>query len=541
MALLLMAFALLLQATAAPPRDGPPGTTGAGNAQHPLHGVVLTDAGEPVGGARVTVSRDDSTPYLTTVTDASGAWRFDGLTSGRYSVSVSKTGFIARSRRKALGQTDGMFDLSARGQPGPLTIRLVRGAAIAGRVVDGHAEPVAHVRVQALRRALMLGQSMLQDAGRGTTTDDRGEFRLFDLPAGDYLVEATLDGPAAAGRDVEGLSTVSTFYPGVTRASEAQTVTVAAGSEASGLIIALQTARTMTVTGRLRSGCEHAFLMLVPGGPAELPSRSGVKTASAGRDGRFAIQGVLPGEYTLHARAECDNQTHEAGRFPITVADADLNGLTLTIAPPAPVRGRVVLESPLPGRMTINALKVIAYPGGPPSFSLDSVDSAIQPDGAFAFTTGAAQLALSVEPLPPGWFVKSVSRRGVEAEPDGLPVSGPTDGVEILLSGRAGRITGTVLAADSPDEPEDTMVLIFHEDRRRWGRFSKYTRVESADSFGRFDVWSLPPGDYLAVAVVSGDDYPDENTFERFRPIATPVAVGESQTSTVSLKAVDAR
>jgi len=529
-----------------PPRDVAPPNRATGDAQYQLHGLVVTDAGEPIANARVTVSRGDGTHHQAVTTDASGAWRFDALRPGRYSVSGSKTGFISRSRRRALGEVDGSFELTGRAKPDALVLRLVRGAAIAGRVVDTSAEPLAHVMVRAVRRASVFGHPGLHDSGRPATTDDRGEFRLFELPAGDYLIEAKMATPQASARDTGGISPVTTYYPGTTRASDAQVVSVTQGSEASGLVIAMQAVRTLSVSGRVRARCatmQHAFLMLIAGSPAGFPERpTNAIAEQATADGRFSLQGALPGEYTLHVRAECADDTHEVGNFPLDVADQDVTNLDLAIAPPVPIKGRVLLDSPLPGKLRMDALKVTGYPGGSITFSLDSSETAVQADGTFTFATNAQQIALSVEPMPRGWYVKSVSARGAEADPDGLIVQGATDGVEIELSGRAGRITGTVAALDSSDEQEDATVLVFHEDRRRWGRFSPYTGILTPDPYGRFESGWLPPGSYLAVAALLGDVLlPDHDVFERLRAVATQVTVGESQTRTVSLHVADAR
>src|SRR5688500_3551875 len=63
-----------------------------------------------------------------------------------------------------------------------LTIRLARGAAIEGQVVDGSGFPVSNARVRARRVDAAGGTDYVADA------DDAGAYRIGSLPAGRYQV-----------------------------------------------------------------------------------------------------------------------------------------------------------------------------------------------------------------------------------------------------------------------------------------------------------------------------------------------------------------
>ena len=73
---------------------------------------------------------------------------------------------------------------------------LPRGGVIAGRVTDELGEPLAGVRMQAMRyQYLPNGQRQLTPVGGGgifggITTNDLGEFRLYSLMPGTYVVSA---------------------------------------------------------------------------------------------------------------------------------------------------------------------------------------------------------------------------------------------------------------------------------------------------------------------------------------------------------------
>jgi hypothetical protein len=65
---------------------------------------------------------------------------------------------------------------------------------ITGRVIDADGQPVARVRVMALEAAYSLGERALGII-QAVHTDDRGEYRLFWLHPGQYVVAARQEDP----------------------------------------------------------------------------------------------------------------------------------------------------------------------------------------------------------------------------------------------------------------------------------------------------------------------------------------------------------
>src|SRR5262249_22272254 len=122
------------------------------------------------------------------------------------------------------------------------------------------------------------GQRRLQQSGTSLTTDDRGAFRIYGLPAGDYVLVAvsqstpdiktvtpdevrwamgdgrtgsspapTTPPPAAGATNAY----VPIYFPGVLDLSAATTITLNAGDERQGLDLQLQTTITAKVEGTL--------------------------------------------------------------------------------------------------------------------------------------------------------------------------------------------------------------------------------------------------------------------------------------------------
>src|SRR5262249_48777928 len=94
---------------------------------------------------------------------------------------------------------------------------------IFGRVKDENEQPVEGIRVSARRWMVENGRRVLREVS-SEVSDDRGEFRLFDLLPGTYFLAFL---PFGGGRKAAGFGQV--FYAG-TDAVSAQAISVKAGA-----------------------------------------------------------------------------------------------------------------------------------------------------------------------------------------------------------------------------------------------------------------------------------------------------------------------
>ena len=109
-----------------------------------------------------------------TFTDSEGRFQIALPASGSFTLRFAKAGFAA------------LHLASTRIPPvGAIDIRLARGAAIVGRVVDDSGAPVTDVAVRVRSTA---AAAIDVPVNVGTQTDDQGEFRVGSLPAGRYQV-----------------------------------------------------------------------------------------------------------------------------------------------------------------------------------------------------------------------------------------------------------------------------------------------------------------------------------------------------------------
>src|SRR5437773_8409084 len=159
--------------------------------------VLAADSGRPVKRARVFATAAELPGGRAMLTDENGAFDLTELPAGRYTLTVSKSGFISLSygQRRPL-QAGTPLQLGDGQQLKGVDFHLPRGGVISGRVVDEDGEPVPGATVRVLRYQYLQGDRRLTPAGSGQT-DDRGQYRVWGLMPGDYYVNALtrLSGP----------------------------------------------------------------------------------------------------------------------------------------------------------------------------------------------------------------------------------------------------------------------------------------------------------------------------------------------------------
>jgi hypothetical protein len=222
--------------------------------------VVRADTGEPLRRVQVRVdesSTGDGGGPAATMTDAEGRYELTQLAAGRYQLKATRGGYVevAYGQRRPF-ERGRPLELGEGAVLQNIDFALPPGAVITGRVVDETGEAIAHVSVSLDRRRYIDGARRLV-AESGSSTDDRGEFRIFGVPPGDYVIVARFDARELGSRDR--VRYVPTYYPGTPVATEAQRVTVGPGQEVPGITIALVRAATGTVRGVVRSSGQASF------------------------------------------------------------------------------------------------------------------------------------------------------------------------------------------------------------------------------------------------------------------------------------------
>ena len=139
---------------------------------------------EPVAHARVMLTSVEGRLADTRVadTDERGRFVFRGVAAGTYRLLAQHDAFV-----RATGRTVTVV----AGQPvRDLVVAMTPTGVITGRVVDEYGDPVADVYVRAVAVKADLKVGLYLDSTFEATTNDLGEYRLFGLPPGAYIVSA---------------------------------------------------------------------------------------------------------------------------------------------------------------------------------------------------------------------------------------------------------------------------------------------------------------------------------------------------------------
>jgi hypothetical protein len=537
------------RATPAPPRDrtAPP-TTGTSV----MRGRVLTADGMPLRRAQVNVMASAQTGALQsrgTTTDADGKWEITDLPAGRYTVTASKGGYVTVQYGQRRPFQAGTQVVVADGATADrLDVTLQRGAVITGRIVDEFGEPVAQVGVQAMRYTYGNEGQRRLTAVSGAATDDLGQFRVFGLMPGDYVVQASSSVVViGVGGGPPSDSFAATFYPGTPNADEAQTVTLALAQETN-LQFQLVTSKSSRVTGVVvnsdgapMSGMSLSLITSMGGNGW---SSRGV--GSTAGDGTFTLTNVTPGEHTINVRAPRALEGAEFGNYdfktngePITLRIVTSKGATLT--------GRVVWDGNTSRGATplrINVQQQVQGTPGLPflSGSVPGADGTLNEDNTFKLAGAGGKGFIRTFPLPTGWALKSIAVDGEDVTDVPIDFSSrrSIDDVRIVVTDKLTDLTGTV--ADSRGTVlKDYVVIILPNDLKEGLSPQRFISVVRPDQDGSFKVKGMPPGSYVATAlewVEQGRQFvPDFQ--ERLRKAGKTLSLREGQATTIDLRLAD--
>ncbi len=488
------AFAVLLPLAAAsaqqPPAPVAPGGRISGR-------VVTADTGLPLAGAAVSLrstrlAAPDGLPVAAeSIAGADGSFAFDDVPGGSFLLRVTRAGFFATGPPT--------LNLPER-QRASVTLRMYRGGAITGRVAGQFGEPVAGLRMQAQRyEYLEDGSRAAVPSGIADVTDDRGEFRVYGLPAGDYIVVAS--GRSVAGAPPDGFAgpveNAPTYYPGTLNAVEAQIISLGRGQETS-VQFTLLTGRVARISGRLVSSSGQPMTGLM----TTLASVTGTSATNApamtAADGAFEFTGVTPGDYWLSAQGlNRLNGALEAGSVKLTVGSDDITGLALLMRRGATLRGTVVFDGPRPNRPF--PIEVAFADGRRGPFGTAAAGGFINPgpDGKFEVRGITGRVFFASQ--SPDWTVTSVSGAGPNAL-DGFETGNRDDvnGIRITVSDRLTQVSGRVTGGRG-EAMAGYLVLLQRLGERLPRDFG--SRSLRTDDAGRFDARGLRPGSYVAAAV----------------------------------------
>ena len=302
-----------------------------------ISGRVVNEKGQPLPNARVMIRAVGSwDASQTATTDQDGKFEVNGLDRVSYHVNAWFSTYSPMPR----DLIDAQYGTYRVGDSP--TLVLTKGGVITGTVTNGAGEPLVGIRVRArLTRETDFPIWYYGQSER--TTDDRGIYRLYGLPAGTYVVWA--GGPSlGAGIDVFDVD-VPTYAPSSTR-DTASEITVRAGEETTNVDIRYRGDAGHTVSGTVGGPATEQGMQYA----VDLTSATGVHWTSMRvvrmQDDRgFSFPGVDDGDYFVTARSMLPNQEWAfSAPKRIQVKGVDITGIELVTQPLGSVVARVALE-----------------------------------------------------------------------------------------------------------------------------------------------------------------------------------------------------
>ena len=424
--------------------------------------------------------------------------------------------------------------------------------------------------VQMLRYVYRQGLRQIEPAGTDQT-DDRGQYRVFDLEPGEYFVSVTLPrrrggvgagGPGGRGarggrgggglfgtfdvEDPNATGLAPSYYPGVTMLREAVPLTLGLSQEMAGVNFAAQLVRMARVGGMVfgPDGSPARGTQVLLTSSEVMGRRPGSTLAGrVDRDGYFEVTNVPPGSYTVQAlsgRGRRDSEPVFAS-LKIAVDGQDITDLTMMLRHGAEISGMLTFDgTQLPDPSDLERLLVTTSPINPTPFEQRGGSNAgVEPDGSFVLSDiGGGPRLIRMNRLPDGLQLKAVYLEGQDV------IDAPRDfaawqsiaGVTLVLTDQITELAGMV-HDDRGDAVTEFTVIAFPTDERLWQPQSRHIMASRPDQNAQYRMRGLPPGDYLlsVVEVVQQGEWFDPRLLADLRRRAARVTLRDGEHKSLNL------
>lgn len=454
-----------------------------------VKGVVVNSVtGVPVSKAKVylsTSSKGGPGPSsLSTDSNGQGEFEFTSIAPATYSLWAHRRGYI-----EGFGKQQTLKVAPAERVTG-FKVLIKPQSVLAGRITDFDGEPLQNVLVAAMKRGRKDGHPQLIPV-RSILTNDLGEFRIAELPAGRYYVMAnnTREVFVVSGnKDTsEKITYPNAYYPGVRDSSSAALIDLATGEVRQGVDFGIAKVPARRITGTIRLARSRMTLTIRRAAPSD--TFDWPEPRFTDYDGSFEFRAV-PDSYIIYGSSE-------AGyiRAPLEVGDRDIDGLELTVQPYLMLAGTLRWDGAPPSEA--RKLRVDLQ-----SLVLQTSQSSAASSEPFQIThLVPGKMRIGVSGLGADDYVKTIryGNRIVDGETIDLLATGAE--LEIVLRRGAGLVEGIVENEGGPAVRASVLLI----PATNHGAQSLY-RQATTGSNGHFEFRGLAPGEYDLYAFDSIDD-----------------------------------
>lgn len=490
-----------------------------------ITGRVVNESGQPLQNAAVSVSPvNGGSSNQSAATDREGNFSLEGLESKlSYYVYASMPAYTALSRdsRNTPPSTYRVGD--------SVTLTLTKGGVITGKVTNASGDPLVGIRVrtQVIIRAPN-GRRLANGQTRERETDDRGVYRIYGLPAGQYVVMAGGAGLSYSSANVDPFDTdVPTFAPSSTR-DTATEISVRSGEETTGIDITYRGQQGRTISGVVAGAAEGFNVNLTAVGDGVVPWSGRSFPEMNGRS--FSFVGMAEGDYDLYASSYSNTREYGLSEVKrIQVRGADVTGIELTPRPLASVAGRVVLDETKVPECTERTRPLFeeTFVGG---WHNDTEAAKEIPQSVWSYGTPVkpdAQGNFVVRNLAPGeyyffvrlgaknLYVRSIQlataaqKKPVDATRvwTNLKFGDRLSGLAITLAPGGASLRGQLALGEGEEVPARTLVYLAPVERERADNVLNYFGGAVTPE-GKIAINNIAPGRYWIFAQTAPEDAP---------------------------------
>jgi protocatechuate 3,4-dioxygenase beta subunit len=546
-AVLLWAPPASAQAPSQPARDTPTAVTG-GTAV--IRGRVV-EAATGKGLSRVQVRANTNTPgpppnpypWLA-MTDGDGRYEIKGLPANTYAVVATKTNYVRSAYGEARVEGPGRRLPVAEGEVvDKIDIRMTRAGVVTGKVVDEFGDPVTDVFVTAMRYQYIQGSRRLMQSGRGGSTNDVGEYRVYGLTPGRYFISASLRNFQPMNTDSTDRSAYApTFFPGTGNVAEAQRLTIAPGqiiTSTNMTLLPIQTARVRGIAldadGKPMS---NAMVNVMQRMGAAMVGNSGSPVQT---DGKFTLN-LTPGDYTLRVFGA---GVPDGAFTDLTVNGSDIDGVQIMAVKPSTIRGRLVFTDsasgappPKPAAFDLGAARewMIGQPVRSQAKVKDDYTFEISVPPGHVLIRGLAN-GQGAGPTAQPWRLNRVIVNDLDVADSGIDVGSNStiENVVVEWTNHSNEVTGKVTDADGK-AVRDCFVIVFAQDPAHWTVQTRHLAVSRPGLDDNFHTRVLA-GDYYAVAMsdVETNAWTDPEFLALAREKAVKFTIADGEKKTIDL------
>ena len=428
----------------------------------------------------------------TVTSDAEGAFAFPNVDPGDYQLIATHDGFAD----VRLGNNTGVkkadpIQFGPSDRKSAFVIKMIPYGTIGGLLLDEDGDPIRNLTVAAMKWQYTSNGRELREA-RTATSNDLGEYRIFDVPPGKYLVKINPPRLRLSTREVD-KTFAPVFYPGVLPISGAVVQEIAPGQQLRALNFNLRRTQFATIRGRViapaGSNMNAGLLMAMDGGTS---SSSG---GTDDKEGKFAFYGIPPGPIYVTGGYTVAGQRYDT-MVEVEVGSTDINGLELRPVPPMDVGGSLRIA----GETTIKPSAIGVSLEGPSAGHNATSEATIRDDGSLLFhQVSAGKYRVTLGRLQNTLYIKSIQWGTQDITDLPLDLLGgvpPRTELAIVLGTDSGQIEGIVSTENSAPADSAMVTLV-----PTGGHHSRpFYRTATADNAGHFTIRAIAPGSYKLYA-----------------------------------------